>query len=145
MLSFILRKKNPQNKRVTGFIGYKARTHLAQVDEETAHASIHAIICIAGIWTPHVLHPLRMRKGRKKGSQPGAVWTLYRPTWLTDKCVFLLFGACNCLLLGQNNFTQGSRKFCLSPHPCASSFTSHEAVTIVILIAESLRFELCHI
>lgn len=44
----------------------KAQTHLAQVDEETAHGSVHAVICIAGIWTPHVLHPLGMKRGRKQ-------------------------------------------------------------------------------
>lgn len=42
-------------------------THLAEVDEEGAGGSIHSVIAIAGVWAPHLLHPLRRRRRGKRG------------------------------------------------------------------------------
>lgn len=33
--------------------------HLAEVDEEGAGGSIHAVVAVAGVRAPHLLHPLR--------------------------------------------------------------------------------------
>lgn len=35
--------------------------HLAEVDEEGAGGSVHAIVAVAGVGAPHLLHPLRER------------------------------------------------------------------------------------
>lgn len=37
-------------------------SHLTEVDEVGAGGSIHAVLSIAGVRAPHLLHPLRKRK-----------------------------------------------------------------------------------
>lgn len=45
-------------------------TYLAEVDEKGAGGSIHAIVAVAGVWAPHLSHPLRKRKEGKIKSGP---------------------------------------------------------------------------
>lgn len=40
-------------------------THLAEVNEEGAGGPVHAVVGVAGVWAPHLLHPLRKRRERQ--------------------------------------------------------------------------------
>lgn len=40
----------------------RQRIYLAEVDEEGAGGSIHAVVGVAAVRAPHLLHPLRKRR-----------------------------------------------------------------------------------
>lgn len=42
--------------------GRRTSAHLAQVDEEGAGGSVHAVVAVAGVRAPHLLHPLRKKE-----------------------------------------------------------------------------------
>lgn len=43
----------------SGLLACTAVPHLAQVNEEGAGGSVHAVVAVAGVGAPHLLHPLR--------------------------------------------------------------------------------------
>lgn len=47
-------------------INVSVTSYLTQINKERTGGSVHSIVAVTGVGTPHVLHPLKMRKKKKK-------------------------------------------------------------------------------
>lgn len=58
-------------------------THLTEVNKKRAGGPIHSIVCVAGIRTPHIFHPLKRTRTENISEQPvaGVLAHLLTESW----------------------------------------------------------------